>query len=550
MPGPLMNRRDLLALAAGTYAGSAIAGRSSGGEAVADALARFVRSYMRTMGAPGLTLGLAGADGPLLAQAYGLVDVAARTPVTTAHLFEIGSISKSFAAVMLLQLQQEGRLAVDHDITRYLPWLPIETPYGPIQIHHLLTHSAGLPDDEPLLPEQPGQRYRQAFAPGTRFHYSNFGYGVLGHLIEKLDGRTWELALRKRILEPLGMTNTAPTLVSTVRQRIAQSYVPQEDDRPYRRGAALVPAGNVTWTTASGCIASTPLDMARYMAMFIRRGAGPKQRILQEASFKTLATPHLRSADFGPHAGYGYGFAIDQLDGHTILLHTGGMVSFMSAIWIDLDAGFGAFASINAMQEFRPNAVARYALQLLRARQERESPPQPPSADETAIAETADFEGNYLSERGERLEVTSANGALLLLINGKQITLRHREEERFKADDPEFALFPWVFGRALEGSTSGTTQKKKESVIELSWGPRWYGGRAIRMSPPLKAASPCWVMSDCTIRRTVGQAARASLSAAVVFGSMARSPSTRLVNISFAGQMSRRAPRRPSSSSS
>src|SRR6516225_5240568 len=142
MPGPLMNRRDLLALAAGTYAGSAIAGRSSGGEAVADALARFVRSYMRTMGAPGLTLGLAGADGPLLAQAYGLVDVAARTPVTTAHLFEIGSISKSFAAVMLLQLQEEGRLAVDHDITCYLDWLPTETPYGPIQIHHLLTHSA------------------------------------------------------------------------------------------------------------------------------------------------------------------------------------------------------------------------------------------------------------------------------------------------------------------------------------------------------------------------------------------------------------------------
>lgn len=486
MSGPLVQRRELLALAAAMYASPTLAANvgSSSRNDVSAALGPYIERYLHTMEAPGLTLGLAAADGLIHMQSFGFVDVAARTPVTTAHLFEIGSISKSFVAVIMLQLREEGRLTFDQDITRYLPWLPIEADYGPIQIEHLLTHSSGLAEDIPLFPAQAGTRYRQSFAPGTRFHYCNFGYEVLGRLIEKVDGRPLGLALRKRVLEPLGMTDTAPMIASPVYARIAQSYLPQQDDRPYRRGAPLAVAGNITFERGSGCVASAPADMARYMSMFINRGAGPTRRILQEASFNALATAHMPPGAFAPNAGYGYGLAVEQLDGHTILWHTGGMMSFASAMHIDLDAGFGAFVSINAMQRYRPNAVARYALQLLHARKDNKPRPEPTVVDETALKDAKDYEGTYVSDRGERIEVSGANSTLLLHTGSKRITLRHREGEQFMADEQEYELFPWVFIRAPVRTSATATTEEKRPVIELCWGPRSYGRSEHAHAPP------------------------------------------------------------------
>ena len=83
----------------------------------------------------------------------------------------------------------------------------------------------------------------------------------------------------------------------------------------------------------------------------------------------------MAAAEFGPGASDGYGIAVDKLDGHTRLKHTGGMVSFASAIQVDLDAGVGAFASVNAMQGFRPTPVTEYALRLMRACREGSSLP-------------------------------------------------------------------------------------------------------------------------------------------------------------------------------
>jgi CubicO group peptidase (beta-lactamase class C family) len=470
-----LNRRDLLTLAAGMYA-APLAAKIGANPLRPDLqpLDEYVERYLRTMQAPGLTLGLAGAQGPIHVQAFGFTDVAAKTAVTAEHLFEIGSISKSFVGVMLLQLQEEGRLAFDHDVTRYLPWLPIETDFGPVQIHHLLTHSSGLPRDFPLNAHQAGVRFRQSFEPGTHFHYSNSGYAALGRLIEKVDQRPWSLALRKRILEPLGMTDTEPLIASVMYGRMAQSYVARHDDRFYHRGAPLAVARSSAVEAASGCIASTSLDMTRYMAMYINRGMGPTRRVLQEASFKALTTSHVPAGEFGPNAGYGYGVAVEQVNGHTIVRHTGGMVSFMSAMHIDIDAGFGAFASINAQQNYRPNAVARYAVSLLRARHEGKPAPQPPAADETALAATQEYEGSYVGEDGTQIEVTSANGALLLHIESRHLTLRHKEDEQFMADEQDFAFFPWVFDRAAAQTSAGERPEQVAAITDLSWGPHWY----------------------------------------------------------------------------
>ncbi len=435
-------------------------------------LDRFIAGYCTAMNAPGLTLGLANGAGTIRAASYGYVDLAAKLPVSPSHLFEIGSISKSFVGLTILQLHDEQKVDLQAPIRSYLPWLSMETPYGEILVHHLLTHSSGMPDDAPLIPSSPERRPRQALKPGTEFHYSNWGYDALGRLIEAIDGRSWPAAVSARILKPVGMNDTSPTITSASRARIAQSYVPLHDDRPYPRHGALVPAGNLAVEFAAGSIASTPKDMSLYMQMILNRGEIRGGRIVSEDSFRLFSTPHIAAPPFGPTAGYGYGIAVDKLDRHVRLRHTGGMVSFMSAIHMDLDAKIGAFASINAQLGFRPNPVAQLAVQLLRAEKEGAKPPAEPPFDAAAKVESAaSYSAIYTSAAGRQIEIKNAADRLSLSADGRTIPLQHSEDGTFIADQPGFDLFPIIFERA---PTSPAADKSKALISALAYGADWY----------------------------------------------------------------------------
>lgn len=132
-------------------------------------LDEFIAEYMRAMNSPGLTLALANTYGIARTAAFGFSDLETRVPVTPDLLFEIGSISKSFVALTLLQLREEGKLDLNRPILEYLPWLPIEANYGVITVHHLLTHSSGLPDALILFLTNPQARHVQAFKPASTF---------------------------------------------------------------------------------------------------------------------------------------------------------------------------------------------------------------------------------------------------------------------------------------------------------------------------------------------------------------------------------------------
>jgi CubicO group peptidase (beta-lactamase class C family) len=489
-----ISRRDMLTLGILAAIPGGLRWQAAGAAPATNAnamrtLDQFIAGYCDAMNAPGLTLGLASADGPIRVSSYGYVDLAARIPVSTAHLFEIGSITKSFVGLTILQMHEEGKVDLQAPILRYLPWLAMETDFGDILVHHLLTHSGGMPDDAPLFPSSPQRRPRQAFKPGSEFHYCNWGYDVLGHLIEKLDGRPWPAAVTERIFKPAGMSDTAATITSTVRPRIAQSYVPLHDDRPYPRRGPLAPAGNLAVEFAAGSIASTPQDMTRYMQMILNRGAVRGGRIISEESFKLFSTPHIAAPIFGPTAGYGYGIAVDQFDGHVRLRHTGGMVSFMSAMQLDLDARIGAFASVNAQLGYRPNPVAEFALQLLRSGAEHSSPPATPAYDAAAKVEAAEsYDGVYTCGDGRRLEVKSAADRLRLIVTGRSVPLQQSDDGTFIADHPGFDLFPIVFERDPE-SPAASSEKSKPAVTALAYGPDWYARAGHKTRPALEPST-------------------------------------------------------------
>jgi CubicO group peptidase (beta-lactamase class C family) len=509
-----VNRRELIAAAlcaatagtitplfGGTLSGSAAAGagtRKGGLGRVPAALAEYIAAYMPAMNAPGLTLALADARGRVTTASFGYVDTAAKVPVTPQHLFEIGSISKSFVALVILQLQDEGKLAVHDPILRHLPWLPMATPYGEVLIHHLLTHTSGLPDDPPLFPFEAGGRALQTFTPGTQFHYSNWGFDVLGHLVAKLDGCSWPEAVTRRLLMPLGMSATIATIGSAAAPKLAQSYLPLYDDRPYPRHGPLAVAGPMSFDLASGSITSTPGDMARYLRLLIDGGVGPSGRLVSEAAYKAFTTPFIAAEEFGPGASYGYGIAVDLLDGHKRLRHTGGMVSFMSALQVDLDAGIGAFASINAQLGYRPDPVAQYALRTLRAAAEAKPAPAPPVPDADAVLEDPGaYAGVYTAPDGRRLEILAQAQSLILRAEDERLPLQHLGGDLFLADHPRFALYPLLFGRApaLPPATVAASPVVPPPVIDLGFGPDWFAhprhpGPIVATPAPELAAYP------------------------------------------------------------
>jgi CubicO group peptidase (beta-lactamase class C family) len=498
----LLTRRDILqlSLAAAIPGGLLWSGRSvaaiggSDPNAVAFRLLdRFVAGYSAAMNAPGLTLAVASGERTLRTASYGFVERAARIPVTTDLLFEIGSITKSFAALVILQLSEERKLQLQAPILDYLPWLSMDCPLGEITVHHLLTHSSGMPEDAPVFPGSAERRPRQAFKPGSEFHYSNWGFGVIGYLIEALDGKPWPVSLTERILKPVGMSHSAAAITSAVRPRIAPSYMPLYDDRTYPRLGPLAPAGNLTVQTAAGSIASTPGDMALYMRMILNRGVVPGGRIVSEESFVLFATPHIPASEFGPTASYGYGIAVDKLDGRVRLRHTGGMVSFMSAIHMDLDSKVGAFASINAQLGYRPNPVAEYALRLMRAAMDRAPLPAMPPFDESAKVDAAPgYAGTYVAADGRRLGVEAGADRLSLVFEGRRIPLQQTEEGTFIADDLAFDRYPLVFEReSRSGEGTQGAAASPPPIVALAYGADWYassrvhGANALSPSPEL-----------------------------------------------------------------
>ena len=408
-----MNRRAFLCGAGQTTALLAMGGAATPvkaaakvaagvqGAAVDAPLGEFIAGYLKAMYAPGMTLGLVHGDGTISASSFGLSDVARSEAVTPAMLFQIGSISKSFCALALLQMQDEGKLDVQRPILEYLPWLPIDQSRGVVTVHHLLTHSSGLPNAGEVFPVDRSARMVQRVKPGSYFHYSNVGFEMLGHLAAGIDGTSYASVVQRRLLTPLGMRETRPAIAYEVFGREATSYCFQRYDLPATRGSQLEVAGSIVFTNAAGCIASTPGDMGIYMAMLLARGQGPRGRVVSEAGFKQFATPHVEAEEFGKGAHYGYGIAVDGADGHTVLKHTGGMASFASSMQVDLDGRVASFASINAMQGYRPNPVTKYALETMRAKAERRAVPASEAMEDPArIANAAEYAGMYRGEKG------------------------------------------------------------------------------------------------------------------------------------------------------
>src|SRR5262245_16683136 len=426
---------------------------------------------MRVMNAPAMTLVLADREGIQRVATYGFSDVETKSLINPDQLFQIGSISKSFVALCLLQLRDEGKFDLHKPVRDYLSWFRIESPYEPITTHHLLTHTSGRPGTPPVFLSDPAAKHRAAYAPGKQFHYNNMAFNLLGHLLMSLDAGALPEIYRKRIFDPLGMSATEPVITFDQRDRTATNYFAFQSDRPFALCETQRSSGHRDYfcrglhrlyTTRHGTLC--PVSRPSWRS-FPRRCC---KRLLSEESFALFSRAHIKAEEFGPTASYGYGIAVDTLDGHSILRHTGGMISFASALHVDLDEGVGAVASINAMQGYRPNPVAQYAIQLMRAQRARKPLPAQPAVKSATDAENAsDYAGTFQSSDGRTLVFAAEGRQLFLQHQQQRIPLENAEDGNFVAPHPDFSRFVLAFGRS-------DTKNPKSPVVEVGWGSEWY----------------------------------------------------------------------------
>ncbi len=340
-------------------------------EAAFRRLDRYIEMSLQTANIPGMAVALTDREKLLRISTHGYSEVAAQIPVTQDSLFEIGSISKSFTSVVLMQLREQGMLDLHDPVSRYLPWFDVKSEYGPITLHHLMSHSAGIIMGMEFTGEARYEvwtlRETEATAPpGTYYHYSNLGYKALGVILEDILAKPYGEIIQERILIPLGMTSTDPIITHDTRKRMAVGYEAFYDDRPPARNRPLAPATWLEYRWGDGSVASTSADMAIYLRMYMNLGQGPDAAILSEESINLMTKPAIEAVEEGKGSFYGYGLDIDEIDGRKIIAHGGGMVGYYAHILADLHDGLGVVVLANGPGS-KADEIANFALGLLRA---------------------------------------------------------------------------------------------------------------------------------------------------------------------------------------
>ncbi|MEU3044954.1 serine hydrolase domain-containing protein [Streptomyces sp. NPDC006984] len=327
--------------------------------------------------------------------------------------YRIGSITKTFTAVLVMRLRDEGLLALGDPLEKHLPG----TEVGEVTIAQLLAHSGGLGAEAPApwwertpgslrpsLPDVIGEGARM-HPPGRLFHYSNPGYTLLGSLVETLRGMSWEEALRREVLEPLGLNRT--------------SAQPQE---PYARGWAVhpwadallpEPAEDLGLMAPAGQLWSTAADLLR-CAWFLAEG---DDRVLGAASVREMRTPATPAAAGDWSGTYGLGMQITRSGERTLVGHCGSLPGFLAGLWVCVEEGVAAVALTNATSGPLPGPAAAELVGIVADAEPRLPAPWRPAGDvDTRLLALAG--PWYWGTHAYGLRLTSDGGLMLDLLRG------------------------------------------------------------------------------------------------------------------------------------
>ena len=439
--------------------------------------------------AQGMALGISTPGGERIICTYGFANRDAQLPVEETTLFEIGSISKHFLAVVFMQLAAEGRIDLHAPVMDYLPWFSVRSEHAPITPHHLLCHTAGLPTGFAHRPDSMMELWElrtvRPGAPGEYWHYSDVGYSLLGELAETVIGQSFDQLIRERVLEPVGLEDSYASVTSSMRSALAVGYKRQYDGRPWRSGSPVYPATWLETSSGAGSIVMTTSDLLSWAEFLLRTWHGADSPVLTSAQLHAMVDGSLLpkpAAD--EHYGYGLYWRTGDEDGIIFLGHGGDMVGYESGMGIDLANGICVVWLANGMvpdYSFRDD-VSRLVASAQAGQPLAELP------DETLRSWAgADAWTGAWHSRDRSIEIMLAGEGLTMLCDDQRIALqRYSRRSNFylAIDDPQWGRFLFEAGR------DETEADMPRPIVKLHHGAE----TLVRMSEPVAAVDypPDW----------------------------------------------------------
>ncbi|MHB9097434.1 MAG: serine hydrolase [Syntrophales bacterium] len=310
--------------------GHAAAARAASSGDVAKKADRYLEACVQEGNFSGAVL-MARKGKILISKGYGLANAELNVRNSPSTIFRLGSLSKQFTAMAIMQLQESKRLSVQDPLSKYIP----DYPEGDkITLHHLLTHTAGIPNltelpeyeaymvnPSPILKTIDLFKNRPLdFLPGEKYKYSNSGYIILSHVIEKASGKSYESFIAENIFKPLNMKNSGYDHQEIVLKNRASGYVLTDE------GLMNAPYIDMSIPSGGGSLYSTVGDM------YLWDSALYKDALVSRESLDAMFTPDKE--------GYGYGWIVANLNGRKIITHNGSVNGFLTHIarYVDDDA--------------------------------------------------------------------------------------------------------------------------------------------------------------------------------------------------------------------
>jgi CubicO group peptidase (beta-lactamase class C family) len=406
---------------------------------------RFVEERRVLAGVPGISVVMVQNDAIVYSHGYGLANIKTKTPMTDATLLEIGSTTKSMTALAVMQLVEAGKLELDQTVKYYLPWFTTSDKNklsDKITLRQCLTHTSGLSDEsiphdtamDDLALERWGKSFKNSkleFAPGSKTKYSNFGYALLGLIVQKVSGISFEQYLTDNLFKPLEMQRTTldPKIASEL--GLAQGYRGTPGSffkaTPRQLGRLGVPAGSLT--------ASSARDVGNYLIMQLNGGQFHGRKIINPESLLETQKPQVNyhfgipTYNLTHEIKYGFGWRVFQSRGLNLVAHNGTVGRMGSVFLLAPDQKMGVAVLWNLEVEGLDLELMLGLLDFLRGDESAILPaPSSTRATKTIKTNLETFTEKYTSSEGKievrintknQLELQKSDAILKLEPTGK-----------------------------------------------------------------------------------------------------------------------------------
>ncbi len=388
------------------------------------ALESFILARISRHKIPGLSIALLKNGEIVYARGFGFKDVESAQPPTPRTNYCIGSVTKAFTALAIMQLQEKGLLSVEDPVNKYVGVVKSSD----IKIHHLLTHTSGIPalgyaealiegyyelggtwlpisSPDDVLAYMSDYESWHVFKPGERWFYLNEGYVILGKIIEKVSGLEYEEYLKKHVFEKLGMDKSYFG---------REEYLRDADKAtPYKATpeGRLVRAEPLFGIKADGGLFSNVLDLLKFAEMMVSRGIFRGVEVVREESIELMERSHVKLPYESPTSRYyGYGLVIhDDFHGKKLVGHSGSVYVY-SAYLGYVPSDKIAVAVLANTSTYPLSLIGAYALTMLMGLRPEEALP---FIKYESLLEA--IKGSYVGYRGSiRLNVKTSDGAVII----------------------------------------------------------------------------------------------------------------------------------------